>query len=127
MMLGRHGVLAGRLFRNEFDPIADIVGCFGVGELGMSCGDVGQCECDDLIITSGAGDIAAVASDLPEHENSSQHTSEAVRTRICASSVSSPQGFPKVSPTLRQRRHNYARECLNRDNNKQTNQRPVSY
>jgi hypothetical protein len=71
---GPSRVLARRLFRNEFDPIADIVGCFGVGELGMSCGDVGQCECDDLIVTSGAGDIAAFALDLPEHENSSQHT-----------------------------------------------------
>lgn len=73
--------VAAESLRNEFDPVADIVGCLGVGELGMICGDVGQCECDDLIVTSAAGDIAAFASDLSEHENSSQHTPHLIQVR----------------------------------------------
>jgi hypothetical protein len=33
---------------------------------------MGKCEGDDLILTSAAGDVAALASDLPQHQDSSQ-------------------------------------------------------
>ena len=55
--------------RDEFDPIPDIVGCLGIGEVGMIFGDMGEHESDDLIIASAADDVAAFASDLPEHWN----------------------------------------------------------
>ena len=45
------------------------------------------------------------------------------RTRTSACWASRPQGFAKASSS----RRNYAGECLNHDNNKQTNQRPASY
>lgn len=55
-------------FRNEFDPVANVVGCLGVGEVRMIPCDMGKYERDDVIISSAASDIAACASDLPEQE-----------------------------------------------------------
>lgn len=57
---------------HQFYPVADIVGCLGFGDLGMIGGDMGQHDRDDLILASAAGDVAAFASDLLEHESSSQ-------------------------------------------------------
>ena len=47
-------------------------GCLGVGEGRMVGLDMGQDENDDLVIAPAAGEVAAFASGLSEHHDSSQ-------------------------------------------------------
>jgi hypothetical protein len=54
---------------HQFDPVTNIVSRFGLGEIRMVPRDMGQYDHDDLIVSSAAGDVAAFASDLPEHES----------------------------------------------------------
>jgi hypothetical protein len=53
------------LFRNEFDPAADVVGRLGLCDVGVIAGNMAQNQSDDLIVTLAASDVAALASDLP--------------------------------------------------------------
>jgi hypothetical protein len=54
---------------HQFDPVANIVRRLGAGKIRMICLYMGQRDCDDLIVSSGARDIAAFTSDLSDHQN----------------------------------------------------------
>lgn len=54
-------------FRNEFDPTANVIGRLCLREGWVIAGNVAQDESDDLIVARTSGEVAAFASDLPEH------------------------------------------------------------
>jgi DNA-binding SARP family transcriptional activator len=69
------------LVRHQFDPATNIVSRFGACKIRMSCLNMGQSNCDDFIISAGAGDIPAFASHLSDHQTPPKHIPHLTQVR----------------------------------------------
>ena len=58
--------------RNEFDPVANFVGSRRLCDAGVFAGNVAHDDGNHLIFAPAADEVAAFASDLPDHQDSSQ-------------------------------------------------------
>lgn len=99
LTIGKDCVCCQRSVGHQFDPVANVVGCLGVRKVGMIGGDMCQCQCDDLIVTSAAGDVAA-STTTSRHPESSPAGEPMNGVGVLAGSISTALFVVSALPML---------------------------